>query len=53
MIGKRPAMKTQKIVIASALRETPVLHFALKRKRMAEINVPEWPIPIQKIKLVR
>ncbi len=53
MSGNRAAIKTQKIVMASALRETPVLHLALKRYRIAEISVPEWPIPIQKMKLVR
>lgn len=40
------------MVIASAARFTPVLHFCLNNKRMAEIKVPAWPIPIHQTKLV-
>ena len=29
-----------------------VRHFCRSRKRMAEIKVPAWPIPIQNTKLV-
>ena len=29
-----------------------VRHFCRKRNRIAEINVPAWPMPIQKTKLV-
>ena len=29
----------------------PVRHFCRKRKRIAEISVPAWPMPIQKTKL--
>ena len=42
---------TAKIVIASAKRLIPVRQFWRKRKRMAEISVPAWPIPTQKTKL--
>ncbi len=38
-------------VIASADREMAVRHRERTRKRMAEISVPEWAIPIQKTKL--
>ena len=43
---------TAKIVIASAARATDVRHRWRVRKRIAEINVPAWPIPIQNTKLV-
>src|ERR1043166_6228164 len=46
-----PAHITAKIVIASAARLTPVRHRCRKRKRIAEINVPAWPIPIHHTKL--
>ena len=49
--GKVPAQMTAKIVIASAKRLIAVLHFCLKRKRIAEINVPAWPMPTQNTKL--
>ena len=42
---------TAKIVIASAARLIDVRHFCRNRKRMAEINVPAWPMPTQKTKL--
>ena len=43
---------TAKIVIASAARLIDVRHFCRNRKRIAEISVPAWPIPIQKTKFV-
>src|SRR5438128_400898 len=43
---------TAKIVIASADRLIDVRHFCRKRRRIAEINVPAWPMPIQKTKFV-
>ena len=50
--GRVPAQTTAKIVIASAKRLIPVRHFCRKRKRIAEISVPAWPIPTQKTKLM-
>src|SRR4051795_11194215 len=50
--GKRPAHITAKIVIPSAERLIEVRHFWRKSRRMAEIRVPAWPMPIQKTKLV-
>src|SRR6516162_2345735 len=50
--GNNPAHITAKMVMASAERFTEVRHFCRKRKRIAEINVPAWPMPIQKTKLV-
>ena len=38
--------------MASAARLIEVRHFWRVRKRMAEISVPAWPIPIQNTKLV-
>ena len=38
--GNIPAHITANIVIASAARLTPVRHFCLNNKRMAEISVP-------------
>ena len=43
---------TAKIVIASAARLTDVRHFCRVRKRMAEMSVPAWPMPIQNTKFV-
>ena len=43
---------TAKIVIASAKRLIAVRHFWRKRKRMALISVPAWPMPIQQTKFV-
>jgi hypothetical protein len=42
---------TAKIVIASAKRLMLVRHFWRKRKRMALMSVPAWPMPTQKTKL--
>ena len=47
-----PAQTTAKSVIASAERLIDVRHFWRVRKRMAEMSVPAWPIPIQNTKLV-
>ena len=52
MPGKMPAQMTAKSVIASAARLIDVRHFWRVRKRIAEISVPAWPIPIQNTKLV-
>src|SRR5689334_11732670 len=52
MPGKMAAQITAKRVIASAARLIDVRHFCRVRKRIAEIRVPAWPIPIQKTKLV-
>src|SRR3954471_12076503 len=49
--GKMPAHMTAKMVIASAARLTPVRHFCRSKKRIAEISVPAWPIPIHHTKL--
>jgi hypothetical protein len=46
------AHMTAKMVIASAERLIDVRHFWRKRNRIAEINVPAWPMPTQKTKLV-
>src|SRR5262245_60832811 len=46
------AQITAKIVIASLNRLILVRHFCRNRKRIADISVPAWPMPIQKTKLV-
>ena len=43
---------TAKMVIASAARLIEVRHFCRKRKRIAEMSVPAWPMPTQKTKFV-
>src|SRR5262245_53162418 len=43
---------TAKMVIASAERLIDVRHFWRKRKRIAEMSVPAWPIPTQNTKFV-
>ena len=48
--GKIPAQITAKIVIASAARLMDVRQFCRVRKRIAEMSVPAWPIPIQNTK---
>ena len=48
--GKIPAHITAKIVIASAALLIDVRQFCLVRKRIAEIRVPAWPMPIQNTK---
>ncbi len=47
-----PATITAKIVIASAVRLMPVLHFCRNKNKIAEIRVPAWPMPIQNTKLM-
>src|SRR5262249_36791339 len=44
------AQMTAKMVIASLKRLMLVRHFCRNRNRMAEINVPAWPMPIQNTK---
>lgn len=51
MSGKMPAHMTAKIVIASAARFTAVRQRWRRRNRIAEINVPAWPMPIHQTKL--
>src|SRR5713101_8328172 len=46
-----PAHITAKIVMASAARFTPVRQRCRSRKRIAEIRVPAWPMPIHQTKL--
>src|SRR5687767_4744630 len=50
--GNKAAQITAKMVMASAARFTPVLHFCRNNKRIAEINVPACPIPIHQTKFV-
>jgi hypothetical protein len=50
--GKRAAQITANMVIASAERLILFLHFCLKRRSIAEIKVPAWPIPIHQTKVV-
>ena len=52
MRGKRPPIIRAKTVISSAARVSGRRHSTLSTRRMAEIRVPEWLIPIQKTKLV-
>ncbi len=50
--GKSSAQMTANSVIASAKRLIDVRHFCWNRRRMAEISVPAWPIPIHQTKLM-
>src|SRR6185295_2865476 len=50
--GNNPAHITAISVIASAERLTDVRHVWLNKNRIAEMNVPACPIPIQKTKFV-
>src|SRR5437868_3902140 len=52
MSGNSDAHSTAKMVMASADRLIEVRHFWRNRKRIAEISVPAWPMPIQKTKFV-
>ena len=52
MMGKVPAHMTAKSVMASAARLMEVRQRWRKRKRMAEISVPAWPMPTQNTKFV-
>src|ERR1035438_4527683 len=47
-----PAQTTAKIVIASAKRLIELRQLCLKSSRIAEINVPAWPMPIHQTKLI-
>ena len=51
MIGNVPAQDTAKSVIASVKRLMELRHFWKTSKRMAEMNVPAWPMPIHHTKL--
>ncbi len=50
--GMIAPMERAKTVMASAQRVTGRRQVALARRRMAEISVPAWLMPIQKTKLV-
>src|SRR6201996_5249449 len=50
--GNMPAQHTAKIVIASAKRLIELRQPCLNSRRMAEISVPAWPIPIHQTKLM-
>ena len=43
---------TANSVIASEKRLIDVRHFCWKSRRIAEISVPAWPIPIHQTKLM-
>src|SRR3972149_3703927 len=47
------AVRTEKNVIASALLYMDLLHGVCVMNSMAERSVPEWLMPIQKMKLAR
>ena len=47
-----PAQTTAKIVMASAKRLMELRQVCLKSRRMAEIRVPAWPMPIHHTKLM-
>src|SRR5512139_567984 len=51
MRGKMPAHETAKSVMASANRLMEVRHCWRRSRRIAEISVPAWPIPIHQTKL--
>jgi hypothetical protein len=50
MTGKIAAHMTAKIVIASAKRLIDMRHCCLKSRRIAEMSVPAWPMPIHHTK---
>ena len=52
MIGNIAPIISAKTVIASAQRVTGRRHVALTRRRIAEMSVPAWLMPIQKTKFV-
>ncbi len=52
MSGKIPAQDTANNVMASANLLMEVRHCCRKSRRMAEISVPAWPIPIHHTKLM-
>src|SRR5512141_200351 len=49
--GYNPADATANNVIASAKRLIEVRHVCRSRRRIAEISVPAWPMPIHHTKL--
>src|ERR671913_294967 len=53
MIGNIAPIINANTVMTSAHRVTGRRQPALTRRRIAEINVPAWLMPIQKTKLVR
>src|SRR6185503_2006644 len=50
--GKSKAQMTANRVIASAKRLIDVRHFCWSSRRIAEISVPAWPMPIHQTKLM-
>src|SRR5262245_24027083 len=50
--GKIPAQATANSVIASAKRLIDVRQVCFSSNRIAEINVPAWPMPIHQTKFV-
>src|ERR1700689_5310103 len=50
--GNMPAQTTAKMVIASAKRLIELRQLCLKSRRIAEISVPAWPMPIHHTKLI-
>jgi hypothetical protein len=51
-MGNIAPIMSAKTVIASAHRVTGRRHCAFTSRRMAEMSVPAWLMPIQKTKLV-
>ena len=51
MAGKIPAQATANSVMASAKRLMELRHDCRNSKRIAEISVPAWPMPIHHTKL--
>jgi hypothetical protein len=51
MAGKIPAQATANSVMASAKRLIELRHDCRSSKRMAEMSVPAWPMPIHHTKL--
>src|SRR5437764_12436294 len=49
--GNMPAQATANNVMASAKRLIEFRHDCRSKRRMAEISVPAWPIPIHQTKL--
>src|SRR5215831_12409448 len=52
MIGNMAPIISENTLITSAQRVTGRRRLALTRRRMAEISVPAWLMPIQKTKFV-
>ena len=50
--GNNPAQATANSVIASANRLIEVRHSCFNSRRIAEINVPAWPMPTHQTKLM-